>query len=74
MHPYSTRGRTSAWYAVVLSRVEWIRRFRRRKTRVLFAFWPMFDMCWFHLRSVVIVTPRYLADGTVSRTMPLKVY
>ena len=44
-------------------------RFRQMKARVLFAFWQMF-----HLRLVVIVRPRYLTDGTVSRTMPFRVY
>ena len=66
MHAYSKVGRTSDWYAFYFILVSLILRLRLKKLRVLFAFLQMLDMCWFHLISDVIETPRYFAVFTCS--------
>ena len=61
VHAFSKVGRTSGWHAFPFILVSLILRLRLKKLRVLFAFLQMLDMCWCHLISEVIVTPRYFA-------------
>lgn len=64
---YSTIGRTKVLNAVALRSADFTRRLRLRKARTLFALLVVLLICCVHLRSEVIVTPRYFADSTVSR-------
>ena len=57
--PYSTIGLTREVYAFSFMLLFGIFRFLFRKPMVVFAFWQMLDMCFSHLRSDEIVTPRY---------------
>ena len=49
-------------------------KFLLRNPRVLLALVQTLLTCVFHLRSLVIVTPRYLMLSTFSRLIPSKVY
>ena len=64
MLAYSTRVLTRVKYALSFKDVAPILRFRLRNPIVLFALSQMLLICWYHFRSSVSVTPRYLADWT----------
>ena len=49
-------------------------KFLLRNPRVLLALVQTLFVCVFHLKSFVIVTPRYLMLSTFSRSIPSKVY
>ena len=65
MLAYSTRGLTKVKYALSFKDVASILRFRLKNLIVLFAFSQMLLICWSHFRSLVRVSPRYLADLTL---------
>ena len=65
MLAYSTRGLTKVKYALSFRDVAPILRFRLKNLIVLFAFSQMLSICWSHFRSLVRVSPRYLADLTL---------
>ena len=69
---YSTIGRTRLRYAFCLSDTAPIFRFLLRKPVVWFAFTHIFCMGVSHLRSSVIVSPRYLANCTLARMCSYK--
>ena len=71
---YSSDGLTNALYACSLTEVEPMFRLRRRKSRVLLAFPQMLLMWLSHLRSSLIVMPRYFALSTDSKTWPWRQY
>ena len=71
---YSSDGLTNDLYACSLMEVEPLFRLRRRKPRILLAL-PQKLLMWFsHLRSSLIVTPRYFALSTDSKTWPWRQY
>ena len=68
---YSSHGLTNDLYACSLTEVEPMFRLRHRKPRVLLALPQM----WLsHLRSSLIVIPRYFALSTDSKTWPWRQY
>ena len=67
-------GLTSCRRSIDFGSGELIVRFLLRKPRVWFPLVAMFEMCWFHRRSDVIVTPRYITESTTSSTLPWGVY
>ena len=71
---YSNCGRTKVLYAVDFRSLFWNRIFLLMKPSVWFAFFEVLFMCVLHERSSDIVTPRYLADGTLSSSIPCRRY
>ena len=71
---YSSDGLTNDLYACSLTEVEPMFRLRRRKPRVLLALPQMLLMWLSHLRSSLIVTPRYFALSTDSKTWSWRQY
>ena len=67
MLAYSTRGLTRVKYALSLTYVAPMLRFRLKNAIVLFALSQMLFICWSHFILSVRVTPRYLADSTLVR-------
>ena len=63
---YSNCGRTRAWYARSLMFLEHGPRLRRITPRVLEAFDLMLAICFFQVRSLDIVTPKYLWSYVLS--------
>ena len=63
---YSSVGLTRAWYARVFTVSDGVRIFLFRSPSVRSAVEVIVAICWFQFRSDVIVTPRYLADFTIS--------
>ena len=71
---YSSAGLTRAWYARILTIVDDVRTFILTNPNVRLALAVIAAMCLFQVRSDVIVMPRYLADFTVARAWPWRVY
>ena len=71
---YSNCGRSKVLYAVDFRFLFWTRIFLLIKPSVWFAFFEVLFMCVLHERSSDIVTPRYLADGTLSSSSPCRSY
>ena len=71
---YSSDGLTNDLHACALTEVEPMFRLRRRKPRVLLALPQMLLMWLSHLRSSLMVTPRYFALSTDSKTWPWRQY
>ena len=70
---YSNWGRTMVLYAVEFRSLLWIRMFLLIKPSVWFASFEVLFICVLH-ESSDIVTPRYLANGTISSSMPCRRY
>lgn len=67
-------GRTSVLYACVLILGEDILTFRLMNDSVRFALCVMLSICLFHLRSEVIVRPKYFTSVVFSSVCPFSVY
>ena len=67
---YSNSGRTKTLYAFSLMLEALIFKLRLRKPRALFALEQVLLMWSSQLTVLFIVTPRYLADETVSKVCP----
>ena len=65
---YSSDGLTNDLYACSLTEVEPMFRLQRKKPRVLLALPHMLLMWLSHLRSSLMVTPRYFALSTTLST------
>ena len=74
MEAYSDCGLMRALYAVDFSSCLCGLRFLLRKPNVWFAFFVMLAICVPQLRSSEMVTPRYLAADTLSRSMLRRKY
>ena len=70
---YSTTGRTRETYAAFRTLLLQSCMFLLRKPIVLFALLAVFSMWSFHVRSSLILTPRYLLDDSTSRMCPRRV-
>ena len=71
---YSNCGRTKVLHAVDFRSLFWTRIFLLIKPTVWFTFFEVLFMVVLHERSSDIVTPRYLADGTLSSSIPCRRY
>ena len=71
MEQYSKLGRTREIYAALLTSSLFIRRFLRKKPRVLFPFFTVLSICSFQDIACEISTPRYFVDSSHVRVWPL---
>ena len=71
---YSNCGCTKVLYAVYFRSLFWTWIFLLMKPSVWFAFFEVLFVCVLQERSSDKVTPRYLADGSLSSSIPCRRY